>query len=345
METFKYILEKYNGMKTRHICPECQKRERTFVRYIDIETGNYIADHVGRCNRETNCGYHLTPKQYFENTGIVKPLLTPVKTKFKPLPISYINQGVFTESLRSHEPNHFIKFLMDKLGIDATNDLIQTYHIGTSNHWNGATVFWQVDQYCKIRTGKVMLYSPTTGKRVKKPYDHVTWMHTKGDNISQCLFGTHLLKDKKKIVAVVESEKTAIIAAHFMPEFIWLATGGLNQLKTETIQVLKGRKVMLYPDLGAFDKWKEKEKELSKIAICSVSTLLERRATDSDRKQGYDLADYFLKLITPREDEHESETFQKIKKIECASHLNYHSDLQVCGYYDRLLEVLNSDLP
>lgn len=341
MESYKYILEPYNGMKTRHICPECQKREKTFVRYIDTETKQYIDDSVGRCNREVNCGYHLTPKQYFDNNGIDKPLKLPKPLKpVKPVPVSYISPEVFKQSLESHEPNNFIKFLIDKLGIDAANDLIQRYHIGNSSHWHGSTVFWQVDLYGKIRTGKIMLYNAYTGKRVKEPYNHIAWMHTKGDNISQCLFGSHLLKDKSKIVAIVESEKTAITSSYFMPEFIWIATGGLNQLKTETMQILKGRKVMIYPDLGAYDKWKEKEKELSKIAICSVSKLLEKKATDDEREHGYDLADYFLKSLIDQNQHPESETFQKIKKIECASHLEYHDDLQVCGYYDRLLEVL-----
>jgi hypothetical protein len=40
-----------------------------------------------------------------------------------------------------------------------------------------------------------------------------------------------------------------------VPELIWLAAGNLNGLSIEKCQVLKGRDVMLYPDLGAFEKW------------------------------------------------------------------------------------------
>ena len=63
----------------------------------------------------------------------------------------------------------------DKEAIDL---LSVEYHVGTSKHWTGATVFWQVDNQGKVRTGKVMLYNPETGKRVKEPYSHVSWVHS-----------------------------------------------------------------------------------------------------------------------------------------------------------------------
>ncbi len=67
MNSYKYILEPYKGMKSRYKCPACQSREKTFSRYIDTETGEYLNPDVGRCNRENNCGYHYTPSQYFKD--------------------------------------------------------------------------------------------------------------------------------------------------------------------------------------------------------------------------------------------------------------------------------------
>ncbi len=96
-------------------------------------------------------------------------------------------------------------------------------------------------------------------------------------------------------MAIVESEKTAIIASAFMPDFIWLATGSLNNLSADKCAVLKGRKVVLFPDLNAFDKWSAKAKELAHITSFLVSDLLERNASDAERRDGLDIADYLLK--------------------------------------------------
>jgi hypothetical protein len=56
-------LEKYKGTKSRGTCPGCNSRN-CFAQYVD-ENGNRIADNVGRCNRESKCGYHYSPKQYY----------------------------------------------------------------------------------------------------------------------------------------------------------------------------------------------------------------------------------------------------------------------------------------
>jgi hypothetical protein len=70
MSEHRYILEPYKGMNTRYRCPSCQQKDKTFTLYIDTETGEHIHPTVGRCNRESNCGYHLTPKQYFETNKV-----------------------------------------------------------------------------------------------------------------------------------------------------------------------------------------------------------------------------------------------------------------------------------
>lgn len=306
MSEHRYILEPYKGMNTRYHCPICRQRERTFVRYIDTETGEYIDPSVGRCNRESNCGYHYTPKQYFQDNNISfdspqhkahnKPNVVTPQQK----PVSLIPAEVFKASLKRYETNHFVMFLIGLFGIEVTNELISRYFIASSEYWNGATVFWQVDAHGKVRTGKIMLYNPITGKRVKEPFNHINWAHKALKQpdfvLKQCLFGEHLLRDKRKPIALVESEKTAVIASVYLPQFIWLAVGSLTNLNVEKCSILKGRTVTLFPDLNCFDKWSNKAKELSQLAIFTVSDLLERKANETERKQGFDLADYLIKL-------------------------------------------------
>jgi hypothetical protein len=74
-----------------------------------------------------------------------------------------------------------------------------------------------------------------------------------------------------------------------------LAAGGIDGLNNEKCQVLKGRKVILFPDLNAFDKWSKKARELSNLADFTVSELLESKASAMEKELWYDIADYVLK--------------------------------------------------
>ncbi|MBS4057376.1 MAG: hypothetical protein KGZ82_08675 [Bacteroidales bacterium] len=309
MKEHRYILQPYNGSGTRFLCPRCQSRNKTFSRYIDSYTGIHLNPTVGRCNRETNCGYHYTPKQYFTDNNISInsnhdiPLRPPAMPHV-PEPLSYIPPEIFMASLNpdAYSTNNFVSFLITLFGNSIASELVSRYFIATSNHWSGATVFWQIDTNGKIRTGKIMLYDPESGKRIKEPFNHIYWAHKAinqpGFVLGQCLFGEHLLSDKTRPVAIVESEKTAIIASAYLPQFLWLATGSLSNLSTAKCSILKGRSVLLFPDLRAHEKWSEKATELSESlpgTSILVSDLLERKASESDKASGLDLADFLIK--------------------------------------------------
>jgi hypothetical protein len=162
----------------------------------------------------------------------------------QPKPVSIIPVEVFKASLKAHETNYFVKFLIGLFGVEVASQLVSRYFIATSKHWNGATVFWQIDTRGKVRTGKIMLYSPITGKRVKNLEPPVYWVHKALKQpefeLRQCLFGEHLLIDKTKPVAIVESEKTAVIASIYLPQFVWVAVGSLTNLNAEKCKHTKG---------------------------------------------------------------------------------------------------------
>lgn len=293
MNEYRYSLER-GGVK--YVCPAC--RQQRFVRYVDTETREQVADEVGRCDREDSCSYHLRPSEYFRQHGTKPP--TAAARRKEPMPEpepSFIDIETAGRSLTGYGHNNFARWLCSVFGEEAAFQLVDAYHVGTSRHWPGASIFWQQDVTCRIRGGKIMLYDVITGRRVKAPFNHVQWVHKvlkiEPYHLRQCLFGEHLLQqDRDKPVAVVESEKTAIVAAGFMPEIIWLATAGKGNLKAEKLDLLRGRNVTLFPDLGGFVRWKAIAEQTPGV---KVSDVLERRASEEDRAAGLDLADYLLR--------------------------------------------------
>lgn len=97
---------------------------------------------------------------------------------------------------------------------------------------------------------------------------------------------------------MVESEKTAIIASYYLPQFLWIASGGKNGcFNANSLSVLAGRNVVLFPDLGATDYWQGKISLMKSYGIdVQLFDYLETKATESERKEGYDIADYLLKV-------------------------------------------------
>ncbi len=270
-------------------CP-CGKsnKDHKFVPYVGYTDKGY-------CH---GCGLTFLPDLPEKGTQPIK-FQKPQPMKIQPKPISYIPFNILKQSLKNYDNNNFIKFLIANFGEITTNQLIEKYYIATSKHWEAATAFYQIDLEMKIRTAKVMLYNAESGKRQKQPFDHINWLHSllklEDFNLSQCLFGEHLLSDNTKTVAIVESEKTAIIASVYFPHFIWLATGGKNNMKPELFKNLQNRKTIFYPDLKCFNLWTDKVKEFN-LNYYAVSDLMETKASEEDKLQGLDLADYLLKF-------------------------------------------------
>jgi Domain of unknown function (DUF6371) len=324
MSPHHFILQPYHGPASRYHCPKCQHRNKTFTRYINLETNHHLADHVGRCDREEKCGYHYTPREHFAQNPYdvrIRPIKVcnamPVKHLFNHLPTSLV-AGSMVQKAYIH--NNFIVFLAQLFGWEIALQAAERYKIGTSKHWHGATVFWQVDVRGRVRTGKVMLYNNTTGKRVKQPFNHVAWAHKlmrsancqmRNENntsaigiptsefiLKQCFFGEHLLwEDTSAIVGITESEKTAVLASIMMPGFIWLAAGSLHGLDEDKCLALKNRAVMLFPDVGAYNYWAQCARFLNlKIptATFTVNDEMERTATDEERENGADMGDRWV---------------------------------------------------
>lgn len=294
---FRYSLDKSSK---KYVCPQCQ--HKTFVLYIDSETGEPLADFVGMCDRADNCAYHYPPKQYFADNPKAgnaqqepRPRLVIKHTPAPTPPPDYIDLNLVQETHynRPYEANTLLMYLSSVCGLQPVLKAFTKYGAGTAK--DGATIFWQWDERLRVRTGKIMHYKPDGHRDHTKP---PRWAHNyikSNYNLQQCLFGLHLLSSTTQKVAIVESEKTAIVASIYLPDFVWLATGGLFNLQPEKCELLRGKDVVLWPDLKATEKWQEKAEPLRRICrTVTISTDLEKIATDEQRAKGLDLADFLL---------------------------------------------------
>lgn len=276
---YKWQLRK-GGRKD--VCPNCG--HRTFVPYVltanpDIKAGS----EYGRCDRENNCGYIRYPKAAKAPSNV-----QPIQAK--PLQPIRMDWGAVARTLGR---SNLFSYAATLVGADEATRAWNAYKVGA---WRGFTIFWQIDGKGEVRGGKGIPYG-CDGHRLKADnVAHALWLHkckdfasnTHGDELEQCFFGEHLLptiKDTKK-VAIVESEKTALLMSCINNDFVWLASGGSQGLTERKCQALNGYKVVLYPDNAMYFKW---------LGIANrygwqVSQVCERDFTLS---KGFDLLDIY----------------------------------------------------
>lgn len=285
MKIYRYSLDKSSK---KFVCPRCHKR--TFVKFVENDTGNYLNEEFGRCDRETNCGYYCTPKMENISTFEVQDVT--------PTPPSFHNLELVDKSMNEYMKNNFIRFLKSIFPKEAVNNAIRKYLLGTSKFWNGATVFWQIDINEQVHAGKILQYDLYTGKRCKTNSGRgmINWVHSvlkiKDFKLNQCLFGLHLISEtNQKVVAVVEGEKTAVIMSIIKPKYVWLSTGSKQGFKYEMLRDIKRFKVIAFPDKGEYFDWNKKAEELNSLGFqIEVNDWLE----NLDCLEGTDIADVYV---------------------------------------------------
>lgn len=280
----RYIFEK--GSK-KHRCPNCDKKR--FVRYIDTQTGGYLPDQYGRCDRESKCGYFLNPykdgyakaiwEQEQGNKTDWKPqqLKRIKKTVAKPKR-AFIPVEVFNRTRAGYEQNTFIQNLLTRVAfpfeVQDIEKVIAMYHLGTiqKGYRKGANTFPFIDVQGNVRAVQVKQFDEqnhTTGTdflhsiiekhhtRNNKPLPEWLEAYNKNETKVSCLFGEHLLsKYPYNPVALVEAPKTAVYGTLYFgfPELptnlLWLGVYNLSSLNLNKCQALKGRNVYLFPDLS-----------------------------------------------------------------------------------------------
>ena len=300
---YRYSLERYRGRGSRYTCPQCG-RKYTFTRYIDNTNNQYVADNVGKCNRLDKCGYHYTPRQYFEdhpwlNSGVEllndigkfnnstatrKPTPPPAPKQPCTLP-----EWVATASL-GRDSAH-MRWLRATYGVAAAERVAELYKPGGVDD---KVVFWQRDVEGRIRTGKIMEYDAATGRRLKGS-GAIDWVHAlmrregvlpAGWELTQSLYGEHLLRTMPTAtVAIVEAPKTAHVGSILLPDLVWVAVDSLSGLTAERLRPLKGRNVILFPDEGkGFSVWSAKIEEIAREVGFNyrVSGIMEGKGDGAD---------------------------------------------------------------
>lgn len=327
-----FSLQKYAGIRSRHTCPACG-RKKCFTLYVD-EDGMPLAENVGRCDHESGYGYHYTPKEWFRDHPEIdgkdwrteEPLwLKKALELKKQRRLCFIPIEVVKKSVRPDIVSSFTEFMLYLFDDVTVVKLASEYQLGVTRA--GDVIFFQIDIEGRCRTGKIMKYDPETGHRIKneRTKGRINWVHSlmkcsgalpEDWELTQCLFGEHLLsRHPDKPVALVESEKTAVICSTMMPEYVWIATGGKSQFN-ERLNVLQGREIVAFPDVDGYETWVQKAAALPCLGI-KVSDILQKNATDEEREQHIDIADWLIKWkLEPRlEGEVKmNRTFQKVAK-------------------------------
>jgi len=244
----------------KHVCPACRKRR--FVRYYNFDTNEYLPEEYGRCDRQDHCGYFHHPFEDLQQAeGAERKSSKDYKHKEPPKAVIIpVDKAIVKATLTAYEDNVLVQYLIGLFGAAEAMRLVFLFYVGSTK--GGGTAFWQIDERLRPRTAQRIFYGPN-GKRLK-PGDGVPFektqpkrLFTMEDGFSTCLFGLHQLWDAPAdaLIALVESEKTAVIASGYLPFWqgrpvVWMASSGSEGLVRDKIEPLRGRDVVLCPDFS-----------------------------------------------------------------------------------------------
>ena len=205
-------------------------------------------------------------------------------------------------------------------------EVLRAYCVGHSKQ--GMTIWWQIDEQRRVRTGKMMRYKPdghrdksqgynfdwihsalSRRRSTKEPYPHPNLFNPDKQEMRQTLFGMHLL-DKYRMegirqeVRIVESEKTAVIMATAYgnnARQVWMATGGIENLTRKKLAPIieQKRNIIFYPDRDGIDKWTAKVKGLE-YQFSHIDTTAVTKWWRPEDGEKADIADVIVRLIQSR---------------------------------------------
>jgi hypothetical protein len=300
MSEYKYQLDKSSK---KHLCPGCGRK--TFVAFQVSATKEYVDEtRYGRCDRDNNCVYFLSPWSDNSSYDTVVTPTTPAPV-IEPAVIkpneSYVSGWLFSPQ------DNFSRGLR-KIG--AEPGFLNSWGVGSMNRY---TVFIIQDGTGPINA-KFIPYN-TELKRLKGKYDYPFYLGKsyiqsegllKGSELDdwqdyykfeRCFFGEHLFEPSKDTL-VVESEKSAVIGAFFLPQWNWLATGGNSGLTFSQFSLFTGYRGRIYNLVDNDEAGYEKSKTvqwLHRLAeMREDTTSIASLNLFKHRPTGWDIADELL---------------------------------------------------
>lgn len=262
----------------------------------------------------------------------------PPRPKPEPLKMLVLPKYIMAKTLLNVDQSTLVRWIKtginwDPLQRSRIDDVMRDYCVGCSRQ--GMTVFWQMDEQGRLRTGKMMRYredghrdksqgynfdwihsalvrhrDPATGKMTDEPpYPHPDLYNPDRQEMKSCYFGLQLLdryktKNVSQTVCIVESEKTAILMAIAYgnnTKQVWMACGGLENLSPEKLApiTVQGRHVILYPDRDGIDKWKAKKAALGLLTVDVDTTPVTKWWREEDGPKA-DIADVIIRNLNER---------------------------------------------
>ena len=341
---------------------------KTGVRYTaicpfhdDKHDGNFIVYPKGNCYKCFTCGakggvvdflmdygklsypdairflgkkYNIDTDMQDINIQLPPPRPAPPPLPTLELPETMVDGRMIADSMQPCQAtlvNWLRSLNFDSIERRRLEEAIQAYKLGHSN--SGMTIYWQIDENQKIRTGKMMRYksdghrdressynfdwihSALSRKMVNgKPVYEAPWPHPNLFNPDKqecrpCYFGLHLLnaykvKNVDQAVCIVESEKTAIIMATLWgnnTNQVWMACGGLENLSREKLKPIieQHRRIILYPDRDGIEKWRQKAEQLHYDRLIVIDKPVTEWWKPEDGPKA-DIADVLLRYVRDR---------------------------------------------